>query len=222
MTGALSLLARTLICIHGPRALCARFWGQVGRAGVHLLIQTSFTLTCTCVCVPVPAACVRARYLDQPYCTIWANATVHRWVCTITRNSLPEGNVGEHAEVQTVRSFACRRFPSLRPPPTNPHPHQGHPHPTPLHPLLQRWCSECRAGRRRPPTHPHSLPVPCTPQVLYSDDMGSTWVTGIRLEPPEAVTNAYGVIAQSLAGTLYILYNRNSNNITHLPGSNSR
>src|SRR4051812_2022129 len=51
-------------------------------------------------------------YLDQPYCVVWPGANSSRtasaatrtddgrvWVCTITRNSQPEGNPGEHVEV---------------------------------------------------------------------------------------------------------------------------
>lgn len=39
-------------------------------------------------------------YLDQPYVAQWSNASVtNRWVMTITRNSHPEGEAGEHIEV---------------------------------------------------------------------------------------------------------------------------
>jgi len=56
-------------------------------------------------------------------------------------------------------------------------------------------------------------------EVLWSDDLGATWVSGVRLEPVGAVTNAYGVIVQSLAGRVYVVYNRNSDNVTTLPNS---
>ena len=40
-------------------------------------------------------------YLDQPQCTHWRPPppAQPRWVCTIARNSHPEGNHGEHSEV---------------------------------------------------------------------------------------------------------------------------
>jgi len=92
-------------------------------------------------------------YLDQPQCTIWAPAppSTKRWVCTIARNSHPEGNFGEHSE------------------------------------------------------------------VLYSEDEGLSWTTGIRLEAEGAPTNSYGNIGQSDFGRLYVIYNMNLNNVTRFP-----
>ena len=87
-------------------------------------------------------------YLDQPQCTIW-NGT--RWVCTIARNSHPEGNFGEHSE------------------------------------------------------------------ILYSDDEGVSWTTGIRLEPEGTPTNSYGNILQTTFARIYVIYDMNLNNVTHFP-----
>ena len=40
-------------------------------------------------------------YLDQPQCVVWAPPppAAKRWVCTIARNSHPEGQFGEHSEI---------------------------------------------------------------------------------------------------------------------------
>ena len=94
-------------------------------------------------------------YLDQPQCVIWDSATVVRWVCTIARNSHPEGNFGEHSE------------------------------------------------------------------VLFSDDEGLSWTTGIRLETEAEPTNSYGNIVQSTFGRIYVVYNMNLNNVTHFPDGKS-
>lgn len=40
-------------------------------------------------------------YLDQPYCAVTAGGGGNgssTWVCTITRNTAPEGSAGEHVE----------------------------------------------------------------------------------------------------------------------------
>ena len=92
------------------------------------------------------------QYLDQPQCTIWHSPpSAKRWVCTIARNSHPEGNFGEHAE------------------------------------------------------------------VLYSEDEGQTWTTGIRLEAEGAPTNSYGNIGQTDFGRLYVVYSMNLDNVTRFP-----
>lgn len=92
-------------------------------------------------------------YLDQPQCALYTppSPSPVRWVCTIARNSQPEGHFGEHSE------------------------------------------------------------------ILYSDDSGVTWVTGIRLEPPGVPTNSYGNILVTDFGRLIVLYNMNLHNITHFP-----
>lgn len=91
-------------------------------------------------------------YLDQPQCTIWKSS---RWVCTIARNSEPEGHFGEHSE------------------------------------------------------------------ILFSDDQGKTWTTGIRLEPLGTPTNSYGNILQTSYGRIYVVYNMNLLNVTHFPDGQS-
>lgn len=103
------------------------------------------------------------NYLDQPYCTVWYATTLNgetlhtspsatgRFVCTITRNNLTEGNKGEHTE------------------------------------------------------------------ILYSDDNGITWTTGTRLEPSTNITNAYGVILPTVYGRIFVIYNMNLDNVSHLP-----
>ena len=89
-------------------------------------------------------------YLDQPQCAIWPGPP-RRWVCTIARNSAPEGHFGEHAE------------------------------------------------------------------VLFTEDQGLTWVTGIRLEPPGAPTNSYGNILVTPFGRLAVVYSMNLRNVTRFP-----
>jgi hypothetical protein len=91
-------------------------------------------------------------YLDQPQCTVWKQS---RWVCTIARNSEPEGHFGEHSE------------------------------------------------------------------ILYSDDRGASWTTGIRLEPLGTPTNSYGNILQTSYGRIYVVYNMNLLNVTHFPDGQS-
>lgn len=93
------------------------------------------------------------KYLDQPYCVVLTINSPGRWACIITRNSLPEGNTGEHVE------------------------------------------------------------------VLTSDDEGHSWSAGVRLEAVGSVTNAYGNIIEAQTGRLYVVYNRNSDNVTTLPNS---
>jgi len=92
-------------------------------------------------------------YLDQPQCAVWTPPppAKKRWVCTIARNSHPEGNIGEHSE------------------------------------------------------------------ILYSEDAGATWTTGIRLEAEGTPTNSYGNIGQTGFGRLFVVYDMNLRNITPPP-----
>ena len=64
-------------------------------------------------------------------------------------------------------------------------------------------------------------------EMLFSDDPGgATWSAPVRLEPAAGagggLTNAYGVVAQSAAGVVYVIYNRNSDNVSHVPNSTAR
>jgi hypothetical protein len=99
--------------------------------------------------LPAGAPMLEDAYLDQPQCAVWGPSG--RWVCTIARNSQPEGHYGEHSE------------------------------------------------------------------ILYSDDRGNSWTTGIRLEANTTPTNSYGNILQTHFGRLYVVYNMNLNNVTHFP-----
>jgi hypothetical protein len=54
-------------------------------------------------------------------------------------------------------------------------------------------------------------------EILYSDDAGATWTTGIRLEPPTNPDNAYGVIVQTTFGRVYVIYNMNLDRVSKLP-----
>ena len=106
--------------------------------------------------IPAGPLMLADLYLDQPQCTIWAGGPINaRWVCTIARNSEPEGHFGEHSE------------------------------------------------------------------ILYSDDEGASWTTGIRLEPEGTPTNSYGNIIQSNFGRIFVIYNMNLRNITHFPNGQS-
>jgi hypothetical protein len=71
--------------------------------------------------IPTGTLMLEDAYLDQPQCTVHDT----RWICSIARNSAPEGHPDEHAE------------------------------------------------------------------ILYSDDQGQTWKTGIRLEKVGTPTNSY-------------------------------
>jgi hypothetical protein len=102
--------------------------------------------------LPNGAPMLTDLYLDQPQCTIWKQS---RWVCTIARNTEPEGHFGEHSE------------------------------------------------------------------ILYSDDRGASWTTGIRLEPLGTPTNSYGNILQTNYGRIYVVYNMNLLNVTHFPDGQS-
>ena len=64
-------------------------------------------------------------------------------------------------------------------------------------------------------------------EMLFSDDpSGAAWSAPVRLEPASGpgggLTNAYGVIAQSTSGRIYVIYNRNSDNVSHVPNSTAR
>ena len=120
-----------------------------------------FFALCACAATPPPdwrflpngRLMLQDQYLDQPQCAVWAPPppSNKRWVCTIARNSAPEGNFGEHSE------------------------------------------------------------------VLYSEDAGATWVSGMRLEAEGSCTNSYGNIGLTDFGRLYVIYNMNLRNVTHLP-----
>ena len=101
--------------------------------------------------IPTGTLMLEDAYLDQPQCTVLDT----RWICSIARNSAPEGHPDEHAE------------------------------------------------------------------ILYSDDQGQTWKTGIRLEKVGTPTNSYGNIIQTSFGRVIVVYNMNLNNITHFPNGTS-
>lgn len=54
-------------------------------------------------------------------------------------------------------------------------------------------------------------------EILYSEDKGVTWTTGIRLEAEGTPTNSYGNIGLTDFGRLYVIYDMNLKNVTTFP-----
>ena len=54
-------------------------------------------------------------------------------------------------------------------------------------------------------------------EALYSDDAGTSWVVGVRLEPSSNLTNAYSTLILTDSGRILAVYNMNLDNVTHFP-----
>ena len=74
-----------------------------------------------------------------------------------------------------------------------------------------RWIC-CIARNSAPEGHPDEHA-----EVLFSDNQGLDWTTGIRLESLGTPTNSYGNILQTEYGRIIVVYNMNLNNVSSFP-----